>query len=264
LLDAVLAEQRRDWLAGKRIAVSERLRQHAEFAADPDWAAELIYHEFTLPEELGESPDWEEHLRRYPQHAATLRLLRQADHLVEQTLGTPAEQPAGSFRDYELLEELGRGGMGVVFKARQKSLYRFVAVKMIRSGEASDMEGRKRFENEAEAVARLQHPNIVQIYEVGQTNGRQFLSLEFVEGQSLARRTTAWSSSASISTQRPIGLENFSKPSRWPGSTRSWVTGRAPTCRVASPSRPSRPTCSSIPTVGFWRTNIPWKKLHRN
>src|SRR5262245_14824822 len=86
---------------------------------------------------------------------------------------------------YEVVEELGRGGMGVVYKARHLGLNRPVALKMILSGgHAGDAE-RHRFKAEAEAVARLQHPNIVQIYEVGEQDGRPFLCLEFVEGVGL-------------------------------------------------------------------------------
>ena len=186
LLDAVLAEQRRDWIAGKRIPADERLRQHPELADEPACAAELIYHEFSLRQELGESPDWQQQLRQYPEHAALLERLRQADQLVEQTLAAPAQLPAGTFADYDLLEEVGRGGMGVVFKARHKSLDRIVALKVLRSDGTG--EERKRFDREAQAVARLQHPNIVQVYEVGETAGQAFVSLEFVDGQSLARR----------------------------------------------------------------------------
>src|SRR5205807_2514493 len=132
------------------------------------------------------SPVWEEQLRRYPHHAAALRLIRQADHLVEQALGMPVEQPAGPFRDYEVLEEIGRGGMGIVFKARQKNLDRTVALKIVRAWDA-DVDEHKRLDREAQAVARLQHPNIVQIYEVGEAGGQGFVSLEYVEGRSLAR-----------------------------------------------------------------------------
>jgi tRNA A-37 threonylcarbamoyl transferase component Bud32/tetratricopeptide (TPR) repeat protein len=189
VLENALDEQRRDWMSGKRILAAELLLRLSEVSSNPADAADLIYHEYLLRAELGESPDSEEYLRDFPRYADRLRFLRQADQLVAEAFGSsePAEEAAAQLDDYELLEELGRGGMGVVFKARQKSLNRLVAVKMIRAGEASDEEERKRFENEAQAVARLQHPNIVQIYEVGETDGRQFLSLEFVEGRSLAR-----------------------------------------------------------------------------
>jgi tRNA A-37 threonylcarbamoyl transferase component Bud32 len=188
LLDAVLAEQRRDWIAGKRIPADETLRQHPELSDDLACAAELIYHEFSLRQELGESPDWQQQLRQYPEHAAFLERLRQADRLVEQTLAAPApaQRPADTFADYDLLEEVGRGGMGVVYKARHKRLDRIVALKVLRPDGSG--EERKRFDREAQAVARLQHPNIVQVYEVGETAEEPFVSLEFVDGQSLAHR----------------------------------------------------------------------------
>ena len=139
-------------------------------------------------------------LRQYPEHAALLERLRQADQLVEQTLAAPAQLPAGTFADYDLLEEVGRGGMGVVFKARHKSLDRIVALKVLRSDGTG--EERKRFDREAQAVARLQHPNIVQVYEVGETAGGAFVSLEFVDGQSLAHRLTRHTAAGSAAPQR--------------------------------------------------------------
>jgi WD40 repeat protein len=87
---------------------------------------------------------------------------------------------------YEILEVLGRGGMGVVYKARQVRLNRLVAVKMILAGSHAAGEERKRFRREAEAIARLQHPNIVQIHEIGEAEGKPYFSLEYVAGGSLA------------------------------------------------------------------------------
>lgn len=106
----------------------------------------------------------------------------------EHSVGDPpsAETLRLSVPGYEILKELGRGGMGVVYLARQVGLNRAVALKMILSGEHAGVSERDRFRREAEAVAALQHPNIVQIFDVGEADGRPYLAFEYVGGGSLA------------------------------------------------------------------------------
>jgi serine/threonine protein kinase len=118
-----------------------------------------------------------------------------ADNLVQRAPAKPASERRASrdrhwpiLNDFEILGELGRGGMGVVYKARQIKLNRVVALKMVLSGPHADPDQLGRFHTEALAVARLQHPNIVQIYEVGDQDGLPYFALEFVDGGPLDRK----------------------------------------------------------------------------
>ena len=186
--------------AGRNCQAEELFERFPELLSDEPSAVELIYTEFSAREALGQSPSCESYYQRFPQWREGLEEQFQIHRLLaaEQdelpaavsdasTLSGIDAPPAVDGRrlgPYELGEEIGRGSMGVVYKAWQRGLKRFVAVKVISAGR----EAAARFRNEATAVARLQHANIVQVYEVGEDEGRPYLVLEFLSGGSLAQK----------------------------------------------------------------------------
>jgi WD40 repeat protein len=148
----------------------------------------------------GQALTAEELCRSCPEHREEVRRRLAALEAVYRALETiPPENangqagpspplPGDSVPGYEILGELGRGGMGVVYQARQVKLNRLVALKMILAGGHAGGEELARFKREVEAIARLQHPHIVQIHEVGEHNGLPFFSLEFCPGGILEKK----------------------------------------------------------------------------
>jgi serine/threonine-protein kinase len=112
----------------------------------------------------------------------------------DEAQGTQTADQAPRIAGYEVLAPLGEGGMGIVYKARHTALRRVVALKKIRSGDLADLDEQRRFQAEAEAVAQLQHPNVVQVFEVGQHGGAPYFALEYCAGGSLERQLdgTPW------------------------------------------------------------------------
>ncbi|HJT33375.1 MAG TPA: protein kinase, partial [Pirellulales bacterium] len=179
-----------------------------EASSARDEKLEQVLAEYLRSAERGENPDRQAFVAAHPDLADELRsffhsqdaLQRMAAPLraaaldptlpgLEQTAPTPGTL-LRYFGDYELLAEIARGGMGVVYKARQVSLNRIVALKMILAGQLASPQDVERFHLEAEAAANLDHPGIVPIYEVGEHERQHFFSMAFVDGPSLAQRLT--------------------------------------------------------------------------
>jgi tetratricopeptide (TPR) repeat protein/tRNA A-37 threonylcarbamoyl transferase component Bud32 len=179
-------------------------------AVDREARLDEVLVEYLEAVEAGTAPDRAELFRRHPDLAGELTAFfadqDEFDSLVAplrtplgQTSPAPAPTPSatrapaapptgGYVGDYEVLEEIARGGMGVVYKARQLSLNRTVALKMILKGELASPEDVQRFRLEAEAAGDLDHPNIVPIYEVGEHEGQQYFSMKLIQGGNLGQQ----------------------------------------------------------------------------
>jgi hypothetical protein len=153
-----------------------------------------IIAEYLAERDAGRQPDRAALLARVPDLAAELSaFFADDDRMRGREAPRPAPRRVGG---YELLEEIGRGGMGVVHRARQDTLGREVALKMILAVQVATPADAERFRREALAAAKLDHPNIVPIYEVGEDGGRHFLSMKLFAGGSLAGRLPEWAGDA--------------------------------------------------------------------
>ncbi|MBM3999233.1 MAG: serine/threonine protein kinase [Planctomycetes bacterium] len=191
--------------AGETTSAEEYLARYPEIAAHPDLAIELIYTEYVVRSELNQGVTCDDWLTRFPQWREDLRQLievhqqvcgdasggstvdlqlqRTRPSLGEESPSAIVELPSRRrIGNYELIEEIGRGGMGVVYRARQVGLNRHVALKMVLSGDFASARELHRFQMEGESAARLQHVNIVQIFEVGAHEGRPYFTMELVTG----------------------------------------------------------------------------------
>jgi hypothetical protein len=207
-LDDLRAEQLARWQDGERVLIEDLLSVNI----DDEALLDLLYGEVLLREEFGDRPALADYQRRFPRLAEPLRRQFELHQALESLPGTehgsldsdagdstqhdhrrretPGVTPC-SIGEYEILEEIGRGGMGIVYKARHTLLPdRIVALKVIRAG-SDDADLKQRCTTEAAAVAQLDHPNIVRLYEVttAVVNGEKspIVVLEYVAGETLAR-----------------------------------------------------------------------------
>jgi serine/threonine protein kinase len=196
-LQAVRSDQAARWRAGQEVPVETYLERLPALAGSPEDVQVLLVGEAMLRGERGETPELAEYQRRFPSLADQLALpfgllgalaeIERPDRRAEAegALAGPTA-PLPVIPGYEMLGELGRGGMGVVFRARQEGLNRLVALKMIRAGQLAAPADVQRFRSEAEAAARLDHPHIVSIYEVSEHDGQPYFSMQLVEGANLS------------------------------------------------------------------------------
>jgi WD40 repeat protein/tRNA A-37 threonylcarbamoyl transferase component Bud32 len=208
LLERLKEDLRQGWRAGRPRALEDFLREAPTLAGHTESLLELIYTEVLLREQHGATPRLEDYTGRFPQLADELALQFQAhealgpagaltpswDRSPDETgpmmHGAPdGEAPA--LEGYDILERLGAGGMGVVYKARQKALNRLVALKLVLSGRQASPDELFLFRREAEALGRMKHPHIVQVYDYGAYGGQPFMAMELVEGTTLHAKLEA-------------------------------------------------------------------------
>jgi serine/threonine-protein kinase len=195
-LDVLFVDQRRRWLLGQRVDVASYLPDFPRLRDDPEAFFQLVYNELVVREEMGERPDPREYAARFPDLAERLRLQLEVRQALSSNdlagVGSPAPLETSTSAPlephvpgYEILGEIGRGGMGVVYRARQLKPNRLVALKMILDGRFASRLDLLRFENETEIVAALEHPNIVPILEVGHLEGLPYFSMPLLTGGSM-------------------------------------------------------------------------------
>ncbi len=228
LASVLRADQRNKWRAGLRVPAEWYFERFAGLLEDADLALDLIHNEFMLRESLGETVDLHEFIARFPRFAEPIGVQvtfhRALDAVAGRSNGrgiesrqegsacgvpatgtqpgrAPQSRSYPAIPGYEIVRELGVGGMAVVYEARQLGLNRRAALKMVLSNLRPDPDHLLRFQLEAEAAASLDHPNIVEIYEIGESEGLPYFSMALVDGGTLAEELAGGPMSARKAAQ---------------------------------------------------------------
>ncbi|MFO1043791.1 MAG: serine/threonine-protein kinase [Planctomycetaceae bacterium] len=203
ILDSILDQQRHLLMTGQRPSV-ESLLAGSTLESDREAQLDLVYNEVVVLEELGENPVIDDYLVQFPHLEQDLKVHFEIHRAVNGSLLSvtdpdgydtwPADEldasfsPGMKFGDYSIVEQIGHGGMGIVYRAHDDRLHRDVALKMFQPNRPPTQRESQRFQVEAEAMARLAHPNIIPIFEIGNADGRPFLALELAPRGTLAQQ----------------------------------------------------------------------------
>jgi serine/threonine protein kinase len=254
-----------------------------DLSASVESLVSQVTDEFIERLDRGEQPEIEEFAVRYPRIGTVLRQVLPAlralrlpiPEPVQSASPTTSEQPSTRcLGDFRILREIGRGGMGVVYEAEQRSLARKVALKVLPFAVTIDGKQLQRFMNEAQAAARLHHQNIVPVYAVGCERGVHYYAMQFIEGQSvedLIHELRQWDDQTRVDRRHLPGplsaitcdlLDGTWAPATRPPETPHEATAPSPlppgpvgrSAATTSPGLRSMSTERSIQTLSYWRT----------
>ncbi len=225
-LAAVLCvDLRQRWQCGEAVRVERYLTDFPILGQHPDSFLDLVYTELLLQEEKGPSPNLEDYRHRFPALFDRLKqqvefgrvLQRESEHGGDELVATRR------LGDFEIVRQLGRGGMGIVYEARQLSLNRKVALKVLPFSLGGTARVLARFKREAEAAARLHHTHIVPVYAIGEEDGFYFYAMELIEGPSLDRVLAQMREQALPSRQDSTSSEKSQPPGTLPNHAEAAV-----------------------------------------
>ena len=190
-IDELCAEFEQQWQSDSPPSIASLLADDVTGLAREVLLAELVVLDIDYRRRRGEEPAVSDYLDRFPNHASAIREALHDDKSRRRFVPPTVAELAELFPGLEIIELLGVGGMGAVYKARQRGLDRLVALKILPQELAQDVKFALRFTREARTLAKLNHPNIVSLYEFGKVENTHFFLMEFVDGPTLREVVSA-------------------------------------------------------------------------